>query len=87
MNFCPTARRSLKMVSLTGSSNVENSSSALEEPIGTEMSPSTGISSEIETSDSPASCLLASSAAAAAILLYSREESEELYLETSDNSG
>lgn len=72
MNLFPTARRSRRMVSFTGSSRVENSSSRLEEPMGTEMSPSTGMSSEMDTSDSPANGLLASSAAA--ILL----ESEEL---------
>ena len=64
MNLLPTARRSRRMVSFTGSSSVEYSSSLLEEPTGTEMSPSTGMSSEMDTSDSPANGRLASSAAA-----------------------
>lgn len=64
INLLPTARRSRRMVSFTGSSSVENSSSLLDVPTGTEMSPSTGMSSEIETSDSPANGLLASSVAA-----------------------
>lgn len=64
MNFFPTARRSRRMVSFTGSSSVENSSSLLDGPTGTEMSPSTGMSPEMETSDSPANGLLDSSAAA-----------------------
>lgn len=47
---------SLTIVSFTGSSRVENSSSAPWEAIGTVISPSTGISSDIETSDRPANC-------------------------------
>lgn len=47
---------SLTMVSLTGSSSVERSLSAFCEPIGTDMSPSTRMSSDIEMSDKPANC-------------------------------
>lgn len=50
--FCCCGK--LTIVSFTGSSSVEISSSALRELSGTAISPSTGISSAIDTSDKPA---------------------------------